>query len=162
MYESDQIEEQGSVFSSVGSSAASQHDSPQAKSDCNMIPQPYVAASKPSGLTGCCRRLYGQEISQPPPAPQSSLLFSSTTDGFPSGDHLYQHLSQVCHQLPAAQTNYAEMNGTKVPMDCASGPSNIAATNPNQSSLRVTPNNFFQLSGSPRKSKPMEIKIMFG
>lgn len=160
MYESSQMEENGSVFSSAGSAVPSQNDSPQSKSELSAILQPYSGVPKPSGFSGIYRRAYGQEIPSSSTQQHTSqaFLFPSTADGIPSGGHIYQHLSQIC-QVPSGQFSYGETDSEKIPTACSAGAPNIAVANQNQSSMRMASNNFFQLNGSPPKSKSIEIKF---
>nr|CDS33303.2 transcription factor AP 2 gamma [Hymenolepis microstoma] len=156
MYESSQLEEQGSVFSSTGSTAPSQNDSPHSKSELSTVLQPYSEVPKPCGFSGFCRQAYGQEV--PGNSTQQhtlqAFLFPSVTEGH--GGHLYQHMSQICHQVPSGQFNYGETGSEKVPTTCSAIAPNIVVTNQNQPSMRMASNDFFQLNGSPRKGKSEE------
>ncbi|VDL32026.1 unnamed protein product [Hymenolepis diminuta] len=154
MYESSQMEENGSVFSSAGSTVTSQNDSPQSKSELSAILQPYSGVPKPSGVSGIYRRAYGQEIPSSSTQQHTSqaFLFPSTADGIPSGGHIYQHLSQICHQVPSGQFSYGETGSEKIPTACSADPPNNAVANQNQTSMRMASNNFFQLNGSPPKT----------
>ncbi|KAM3181259.1 hypothetical protein ACTXT7_014721 [Hymenolepis weldensis] len=152
IYESSQMEENGSVFSSAGSTIPSQNDSPRSKSELSAILQPYSGVPKPSGFSGIYGRAYGQEIPSSSTQQHTSqaFLFPSTADGIPSGGQIHQHLSQICHQVPTGQFSYGETGSEKIPTACSAGAPNIA--NQNQSSMRMASNNFFQLNGSPPKT----------
>ncbi|VDN98256.1 unnamed protein product [Rodentolepis nana] len=155
MYESSQLEEQGSVFSSAGSTALSHNDSPHSKSELSTVLQPYSGIPKPSGFSEICRHAYSQDVPGHSTQQQTlqAFLFPSVTDGTPSGGHLYQQMSQICHQVPSGQFNYGETGCEKVPTTCSASAPIISVTNQNQPSMRMASNDFFQLNGSPRKGK---------
>lgn len=151
------MEEQGSIFSSAGSTAPSQTDSPRLKVESGTVQlQPYSGLQKPGNFSGICRRPYGIEVTRQShqTAPQT-FLFPSATDVIP------YPLSQVYHSQISSpgQSGYEEEKVT--PMTSSTGSSTVTNTNQNQLGLRMPSNNFFHMNGSPRKSELKSNFIIF-
>ncbi|KAL5108019.1 Transcription factor AP-2 gamma [Taenia crassiceps] len=143
MYEATQMEEQGSVLSSVESTAASQEDSPQTKIDSNI--SLYPGAFEPENFQiGGYRHVYS-ETAPPPPLP---LPPSSNAGG---SDNFY-HLSHVYCHLPV-QFGYTHGSGGRPIPQIAATTTTTASinTNTSPSSAKAVPPDIFQLNGSCRK-----------
>ncbi|KAL5969846.1 hypothetical protein TSMEX_002459 [Taenia solium] len=144
MYEATQMEEQGSVLSSVGSTAASHDDSPQTKTDGSV--SLYPGALEPENFQiGGYRYVYG-EVAPPPPLPLPPASNMGGSD--------FYHLSHVYRHLPV-QLGYTQANGGKplTHITTTTVATDDINVNTVQASVKAAPPDIFQFNGSCRKCK---------
>ncbi|VDM33705.1 unnamed protein product [Hydatigera taeniaeformis] len=142
MYEATQMEEQGSVSSSLGSTVASHEGSPQTKAEGSVPLYPGALESENFQIGGY-RHVYG-EVAQPSP-----LSFPPTSD---AGQSDFYHLSHVYRHLPV-QLEYTQTNSGKsfTHVTTTASVTTGITVNTAQSSMKAAPSNIFQFGGSYRK-----------
>nr|CDS19277.1 transcription factor AP 2 gamma [Echinococcus granulosus] len=144
MNEANQMEEQGSVLSSVGSTVASHEDSPQTKAvgGGSLYPGAWELGNF---QIGGYRHVYCEEATPP------SLSLPPNSEVGGSGN--FYHLSHVYRHLPR-QLGYTEANGGKQLTHIITTASATASINVNtaQSGVKAAPPGIFHLNGSSRKS----------